>query len=119
MPEVSYESWGSRLGKAVGGVIVGIILFLASFGLLFWNEGNYLHTAQALQAGQESCLSVSADKVDEANEGKLVCVSGKASTSETLKDPDLGVSLQALKLDCARSRSTSTCKRKRRRKPKK
>ena len=37
--EVSVESWGSRLGGAFKGILVGIILFILAFPLLFWNEG--------------------------------------------------------------------------------
>lgn len=37
--ETTTQSWGSRLGDSLKGIIVGIILFIVSFPLLFWNEG--------------------------------------------------------------------------------
>jgi hypothetical protein len=54
--------------------------------------------AKSLKEGAGAVVSVSADTVDPGNEGKLVHVSGLATTSETLTDPDLGVSANALKL---------------------
>jgi hypothetical protein len=40
-PPVTY---GDQLGNAFGGVVVGVILFVASHVLLFYNEGNPLLT---------------------------------------------------------------------------
>ncbi len=39
--ETTRESWGSRLGGSLRGVVIGLALFIAGFPLLFWNEGNY------------------------------------------------------------------------------
>lgn len=38
--ETTTESWGSRLGNSIKGVIVGLGLFVLGFPVLFWNEGN-------------------------------------------------------------------------------
>ena len=43
-------------------------------------------------------MSVAADKVDAANEGKLVHLSGLADTQETLSDPEFNVSVKAIRL---------------------
>jgi hypothetical protein len=43
-------------------------------------------------------VSVPADRVDASNQGKLLHVSGEATTSETLADPDFGVSANAIHL---------------------
>ncbi len=99
MPEVTYTGWGGRLGKSIGGVIIGVVCFLGSFVLLFLNEGNAVHMARTLEEGVGACVDASADKVDEGNEGKLVHLSGKATTDETLKDDTFGVSAVALKLE--------------------
>jgi hypothetical protein len=98
MPEVEYVGWGSRLVKSIGGVLVGIVLFLVAFPLLFWNEGRAVHRDRSLEEGASACVSVNPDKVDEANEGKLVYVAAEATTPETLTDPQFGVSAKALKL---------------------
>jgi hypothetical protein len=99
MPDVEYEGWGSRLVKSLGGIVIGALLFLVSFPVLFWNEGRAVHRAQSLDEGAAACIAVNADKVDAANNGKLVYVSGEATTAETLTDPQFGVSAKALKLE--------------------
>jgi len=96
--EVTSQSWFSRLGSSLKGIITGIILLLVSVILLFWNEGRAVRRYQALKEGARSVISVKADNVDPSNEGKLVHVSGVAATSETLTDPDFDISENAIKL---------------------
>jgi hypothetical protein len=96
--EVSSENWFSRIGKALVGIPIGLLVFVASFVVLFWNEGRAVHTAQGLAEGKSSVVSVEAGKVDPAHEGKLVHVTGEATTDETLKDPLFGLSAKAVKL---------------------
>lgn len=96
--EVSSESWFSRIGGAFKGIIFGLVLFIAAFPLLFWNEGRAVKTYKTLKEGGGAVVSVPADRVDSANEGKLVHLSGKAVTEATLTDPVFGVSASALKL---------------------
>ena len=96
--ETESRGWLSRLGNAFLGIPIGVILFIASFVILFWNEGRAVHTAQSLSAGEKAVISISSDTVDHANEGKLVHVSGLATTDQTLKDPQFDVSAQALQL---------------------
>ena len=49
--ETTTEGWGSRLGSSIKGVLTGLALFAAGFPLLFWNEGNAVKTAKAIDAG--------------------------------------------------------------------
>ena len=37
--EITSESWLSRIGGAIKGVVIGLVLFIAAFPFLFWNEG--------------------------------------------------------------------------------
>lgn len=96
--EVEKVSWVKRLGNSFKGVLVGFVLFIAGFPVLFWNEGRSVATAKRLDEGAGAVVSVAADKVDGANEGKLVHVSGLATTEETLVDEQFGVSAKAIKL---------------------
>lgn len=96
--EVTNESWFSRIGGAFKGIIFGFVLFIAAFPLLFWNEGRAVKTYKTLKEGSGTVISVPADKVSPANEGKLVHLSGKAITEATLTDPIFSVSANALKL---------------------
>lgn len=97
--ETTEESWLSRLGNAIKGILLGIILFVVSFPLLWWNEGRSLREAKALVELREKVVSVKPDKVDPANDKKPVHVTGEATTEETLSDPEFGVSDVAIRLN--------------------
>lgn len=97
--ETTTESWGSRLGNSIKGVIVGLGLFVLGFPVLFWNEGNSVKTAKSLDEGEKACVSLeSAEKVDPGMEGRLVHVSGKADTKDVLTDETFGVAATAIAL---------------------
>lgn len=96
--EVTEQSWFSRIGGAFKGIIFGLLLFVAAFVLLFWNEGRAVKTYKTLKEGSGAVVSVPADRIDPANQGKLVHVTGKAVTEATLADSIFGVSANALKL---------------------
>lgn len=95
---VSHESWFSRIGGAIKGVLMGLFLFIVAFPLLFWNEGRSVKQYKTLKEGAGLVVTVASDKVDAANDGKLVHTTGKAATDATLEDPVFGVSANALKL---------------------
>jgi len=46
--EVTREGWFSRIVGSLKSVLVGLVLFLASFPLLWWNEGRAVQTARSL-----------------------------------------------------------------------
>jgi hypothetical protein len=97
--DITSQGWLSRIGQAITGVLVGLVLVLVAFPLLWWNEGRAVRTARSLQEGASAVISVPFDRVDAANEGKLVHLSGEATTSETVSDPEFGVSApSAIKL---------------------
>lgn len=94
----SSKSWFSRLAESIKGVLVGLILFVASFPILFWNEGRAVTTARSLEEGAGAVVSVAPDLVAADNEGKLVHVTGPISTDGPVVDEDLGVEATAVKL---------------------
>lgn len=96
--EVTNESWFSRIRGAIKGILAGLILFVAAFVLLFWNEGRAVEQHKTLKEGMGAVVSVMSDNIDPANAGKLIHVTGKANSSATLTDPVFGVSANALKL---------------------
>ncbi|WP_417915896.1 TMEM43 family protein [Candidatus Electronema sp. JC] len=97
--EVSRKSWFSRLKEAVKGILLGLILFIAAFFLLFWNEGRAVKEYKTLKEGAGAVISAPADQVDPAREGRLIHLSGKAVTEEILRDPDFFVTANALRLE--------------------
>jgi hypothetical protein len=96
--EVTGESWLSRLGGSIKSVLIGIVLFVVSFPLLWWNEGRAVHQAKTLTEAAGSLVSTSPDKVDPSLDTKLVYVTGTATTGETLADSLFGISEKAIKL---------------------
>ena len=96
--ETETTSWFSRLASSIKSVLIGLLLFVLSFPLLWWNEGRAVQTALSLDEGAGAVVSVNADKVDGAQEGKLVHTSGLADTKDILVDTDFGVSEKAIKL---------------------
>lgn len=97
--EVENVSWFSRLKESIGSAVGGGILFLASFVILFSNEGCSVKNAKAIETGAKSVISLSSiEKIDPANNGKLVHFTGPTKLSQKITDPDMGVSVDAIKL---------------------
>jgi hypothetical protein len=96
--EVTRRSWISRLLGSIKSVLFGILLFLGAFVLLFWNEGKAVKIAKGLKEGRGAVVMANADKVDSANDGQLIHLSGGVKTPETLGDSQFGISENALKL---------------------
>ena len=96
--KVTHQSWVSRLGAAMKGVLVGLVLLVIAFPLLFWNEGRAVKRYKTLKEGAGIVISIVSDSIDTANAEKLVHVTGKANTDAILIDPIFGVSVNALKL---------------------
>ncbi|MDD2599974.1 MAG: TMEM43 family protein [Kiritimatiellae bacterium] len=96
--EVTSQSWFSRIGGAIKGVLVGLVLFVLAFPLLFWNEGRAVTTYKSLKEGGSIVATLPSDNVDAANAGRLIHVTGLADTEAVLTDPVFNVSVKALKL---------------------
>ena len=98
--ETTTQSWGSRLGSSIKGVLIGLALFVGGFPVLFWNEGNTVKTRKALEEGEGACVAVeSVAEVNPENEGLLVHMTGRADTKDVLSDAQFGVSDTAIKLE--------------------
>ena len=97
--EVTQRSGCSRFTSSLKDLLLGLLLFLGSFGLLFWNEGRAVKRAQALGQGRAGVVTVSPDQIDRAHQDRLVHVSGRATAGGELRDEEFGVSSpQALRL---------------------
>jgi len=97
--EVRSQSWFSRLGKSVSGILGGIIVFILSIILLAWNEGQAVKTAKGLEEGASSVESLdSVDRVNPEFNGRLIHLTGMTDGREMLGDPEFGLEVAALKL---------------------
>ncbi|MFA6305136.1 MAG: TMEM43 family protein [Candidatus Gracilibacteria bacterium] len=79
--EVTTKGYFSRIIDAVKGVVLGIILFLGAFGVIYWNEGR-VDVSQVAQ----TATKVTAESVDATADGKLIAVTGTVSSTEKLGD---------------------------------
>jgi hypothetical protein len=82
--KVTTRSWGQKLSESIKGVIIGLVLFIASFGVLWWNEGR-----ADLSKIADDAIPVDSAVVDVQNEGNLVAVTAALSSPEYLGDPGL------------------------------
>ena len=95
---VENVSWFRRIRESIKGFVVGLAFFVAAFPVLFWNEGRAVKTEKSLKEGAGAVVSVPPDRVDATFEQKLVHISGKANTEETLADSEFGVTANAISL---------------------
>ncbi|MBV9656765.1 MAG: TMEM43 family protein [Verrucomicrobia bacterium] len=96
--EITSQSWFSRLGSSIVGTLFGALLVLASFPVLFLNEGRAVQTARSLNEGAAAVVNVPASPIQSANNGKLVHLTGLTVTNSTLRDRTFGVEARALLL---------------------
>ncbi|GAA5493894.1 hypothetical protein Rhal01_00046 [Rubritalea halochordaticola] len=90
--------WFSRIGDSIKGILFGLLLIVISFPLLFWNEGRAVKTRKSLDQGSNEVVSLTSTTPDSANNGKLVHLTGEATTEQVLKDEKYNISTQALVL---------------------
>ena len=88
----------NSLSGVLVGVVIGLVLIMASAVGLFWNEGRAVQTAQSLEEGAASVVNVESDTVDPDNEGELVHFSGQVDSDAVLSDPDFPIERDAIKL---------------------
>ncbi len=80
---VTNRSFGDNLIESIKGIVVGIIMFLVSFPVLWWNEGRY-----DVSNAAKTAIVVKPDGSGDAGEGKLIAVTDKLAVSEAVGDPD-------------------------------
>src|SRR5258705_3919965 len=96
--EVTTKGWGSRISESIKGVLFGIALIALSAWGLFWNEGRAVQTAKSLTEGASLVIDVDPGRVDPANEGKLVHVSGDIKAGVKPVDAEFGATANGLRL---------------------
>lgn len=96
---ITRQSWGQRVKGSVGGIFIGVLLAVGALVLLFSNEGRAVRRHKALKQGSREVVSVAATTAQPANEGRLVHLSGLATTGETLTDPEFGIAVRAIHLE--------------------
>ncbi|MBF0546366.1 MAG: TMEM43 family protein [Candidatus Riflebacteria bacterium] len=92
------KKWLDRLVNLPPEGHFGLAVFLFSFMLISWNESRAVKVNQFLVENLEKVISISSEKIDPANEGKLVHITGMVSSPETIRDDEFGVLRKAMVL---------------------
>lgn len=96
--ETTSQSWISRLGGSIKSIFFGLALVIGSIILMWYNEGRAVKTHKGLQEGGASVVSVESNSIDPGNNGKLIHLTGRIETSDSLSDDQFGIKVNALKL---------------------
>ena len=96
--EVTSQSVFGRIGKSFVGMLIGFALLVGAVVLLFWNEGRAVATAKSLREGAATVIDVPSDRIDAANDSKLIHVSGETAAEDALEDPLFNISEDAIRL---------------------
>jgi hypothetical protein len=96
--EITSENWLSRMGGALKGIFLGLLLFIAAFPLLWWNEGRSVERYNSLNEGLAQVISVSSETLDKSNNDKLIHTQGLAKTTDVLTDDVFKISVTAIQL---------------------
>lgn len=83
--ETEYTSGAERFANSIGGICVGGFFFLASLGMLGWNEGRAVKTYRAISEGQSNYVD-SGCNPDPLNVGKLVHITCPLENMPVLTD---------------------------------
>jgi predicted Zn finger-like uncharacterized protein len=80
--ETHVTGFAQNIMASIKGVVIGLILFLASFVVLWCNEGRI-----DLSKVAQTSIPVQAESVDHSTDGKFVSVTGRLESNESTGDP--------------------------------
>ena len=89
--ETNTISFGSKIKNSIVGVLIGIILFIASIIVLWCNEGNYAKQIQIADYINKNAVPTDSAIIDRINDGKLITTFGSATTKQTLSDDIIAI----------------------------
>ncbi len=92
----SSQSWFSRLGGAFKGVLIGLVLFVIGFPVLWINEGDAVRNKNSLIELQNITVNVGKPEIKAENEGKPVFMTGPVATPDILTDSAFGIAENAI-----------------------
>jgi hypothetical protein len=81
--DVTTTGYGGRIINSIKGVVIGLILFVVSFGLLYWNEGRVDLSKIAKTATEISSATISTDA---SLNGKLISTTGNVNSDQIIGD---------------------------------
>ncbi|MDF3818366.1 TMEM43 family protein [Leptospira sp. 96542] len=88
-----------KITESLKGTVGGAVLLIASFPVLFNNEGCAVDIAKGLEEGASIVQTIDATKDIASYNGKLIHTSGEAVAGAKLNDPEFGIDEKALVLE--------------------
>lgn len=83
-----------KIGDSFKGILGGIVAIIIGIGILWWNEGNNVKNLKTTAEMEKSYIDVSSEKIDQANEGKLIATQGKLINEKELLDEKFDVKVK-------------------------
>ena len=83
-----------RVGNAFKGILGGVLFIIIGIVLLWWNEGNNVRNIKTTAEMDKVVIDVKSDKVDSANEGKLIATYGEVINEEEMNDETFNVKVK-------------------------
>lgn len=80
--EVTTKGWGSRIMDSIKGVLIGLLMFIVSFGVLYWNEGRVNIALIAKTATEIESISNPPAELEQ----KLISSTGVFQSTEKIGD---------------------------------
>lgn len=81
--ETTTTGYGKKISNSFSGILIGLILFISSFAVLYWNEGRTDMSGIAKNSTEINSLVANADS---SINGKLVSTTGNIDTTQTIGD---------------------------------
>ncbi|MBR3362334.1 MAG: hypothetical protein IKG40_00230 [Bacilli bacterium] len=78
--------------KKGNSIVGGLIILILGVCLLWWNEGNNVKNLQSVSEGLKNYTDISASKIDNKYDGKLVATHGKLKVEGNISDDEFAVS---------------------------
>ena len=78
-------------GKTFGSFLIGLILFIVSFSILFCNELSFVNLLKKVDFAEKNAIELSSNTPISINDGKLVLVSGNLYSNQVLTDGVINV----------------------------
>ena len=84
--EITTTTYGQNVKNSFAGIVFGIILFFASFILLWWNEGNSVRLIQKEDFINKNAIVINSSTINRNNDMKLIATNGRVYSDENLSD---------------------------------
>ena len=89
--ETTSQNIFQRLGGAIAGAAIGLILFLVAIGVLAWNESRAVDATRGLGQASSDAVETTPSPIDPAQNGHLVHLTGPLVAHGSVSDPEMGV----------------------------